>query len=757
VTSIGDMRRKTRRARGFTLAELVFGFLIIAILLGLAVNNLKFSSQKEGPRSFAYALASDIRAARAEAQRSGKIVAVCFPSEGRTNSLSQSAILRKGEQRGHLSRIIGYGDDYDATVFLGTWPGASVDSGHEIPVGWSISTQDAMAIYFRPDGSAFSNEIPELDGNYPLVVASSYQGSMNGPNGQVTHAKNPHTVWVSASGSVSVEEGKVPGGTLPQGESTLAISQPKLAGEPAPTSPTLISASFLPESVEGLETAHIGQNYVSVHPNQKDGDYLEYGFATIEIKAKDLDGGPLTYTLEARASTGDEGEFSVSNLEGQLRYVYDEKEREYIWHTLITWRPPPATPADREYDLIVLVKDPEGNELEVSSRAGLIPKVSSLPPSRLVMETAGNSLYLANLDGSNEIEITKDGEEFLPFFSADGSRLFSFYDYTDGSGRRELRSRIANGTTIFQQLAQFDNVGTEVHFDPTFTFAAILVKDGEHEFFWQNVQEVTTTTDSTNEDGSTSSTTTTTYEITGSGTSTPDKFKILIVNLMSSDPPVVVADDARKEFQWAPRSEGRYKFNYGTRAAIEPVMKGGHQHIESPGYEDETSDAFKIDSHPPAKILTDGFSGTASKRAYNPAAPQWYLIVDGSGLFAKNDDSGDSIRLSSVGNIENDHDNRKHPSWSADGQHATFVENPGSGATLKSMKVLKPDHTALSSPTLNCQISGNIRAAQLSPEGEWVYYLRGGELYRAKNESGASGVNLSSRIGVNIDGYAVSP
>ena len=742
-----DIRRGTK-TKGFTLPELIFGFLIVAILLGLAASNLKFSSQKEGPRSFAYALASDIRAARAEAQRSGKIVAVCFPSEGRTNSLSQSAILRKGEQRGHLSRIIGYGDDYDATVFLGTWPGASVDSTHEIPVGWSISTQDAMAIYFRPDGSAFSNEIPELDGNYPLVVASSYQGSMTGPNGQISHAKNPYTVWVSASGSVSVDEGRVPGGTLPQGESTLAVAQPKLSGEPAPTAPTLVSANFLPESVEGLETAYIGQNYVTVHPNQKDGDYLEYGFATIEIKAKDLDGGPLSYTLEARASSGDEGEFSVSNLEGQLRYVYDEKEREYLWHTLITWRPPPASPADRVYDLIVVVKDPEGNELEISSQADLIPEVSSLPPSRLVMETTENSLYLANLDGSNEIQITQDGEEFLPFFSADGSRVFSFYDYTDGSGRRELRSRIANGTTIFEQLAQFDNVGTEVHFDPTFTFAAILVKDGQQEFFWQNVDQES---DGGSEGGGT------TYTVTGSGFSTPDKYEILIVNLMSSDPPVSVADDAREKFEWAPRSEGKFKFKYGTRETIPPVNKGGHQHIPSPGFTDETSGAFKIDSHPPAKIPASGFSGTATKRAYNPAAPQWYLIAEGSGLFAKNDVTGDSIKLSSVSNIENDHDERKHPSWSADGQHATFVENPGAGATLKSMQVLQPDHTALGSPALNCQISGNIRAAQLSPEGKWVYYLQGGELYRAKNASGASGVNLSSRIGVNIDGYVVSP
>ena len=81
----------------------------------------------------------------------------------------------------------------------------------------------------------------------------------------------------------------------------------------------------------------------------------------------------------------------------------------------------------------VLVNDPDGNSVEISSNAGLLPRVSSLPPSRLVMCTSDNSLYLANLDGANEIEITKNGGEFLPFFSADGSLIFSFHDLGGGT------------------------------------------------------------------------------------------------------------------------------------------------------------------------------------------------------------------------------------------------------------------------------------------------------------------------------------
>jgi hypothetical protein len=738
-----------RGSSGFSIMELVFGFLIVAILLGMTISNLKFSVEKEGPRGLAFTIASDLRAARAEAQRSGKMVAVCFPSEGRTNSLSRSAVVRKGAQRGHVSKILSFGDEYDATFFLGSWPGSAVDSSHDLPISWSISTNDAMVVYFRPDGTAFSNEIPEIGGNYPLVVASSFNGSLNGPTGTLSHAKNPHTVWVSASGSVTVDENKLPSGTLPPGESNLAIAEFDLSGEPSPTAPVILYTKFLPEKVEGLDTANVGQNFVSVHPNQKEGGYLEYGLATIEIKAKDQDGGPLTYTLEAEASAGDSGKFTVTNQEGQMRYVFDETENDHVWQSVISWRPPPGSPPDLEYELTVLINDPDGNSIEVSSAAGLLPKVTSLPPARLVMSTDDNELYLANLDGSNEIQITKNGAESLPFFSADGSRVFSFYDHSDGSGKRELRVRTANGTTSYDQLAVFDNVGTTVRFDPTFTFAALVIADGTDYFPYLYVWSETV------DDGAGG---TTIEWYSRAEVSEPAKYKILMVNLMSSDPPVLIASDVSSvgAFRWS-GPENRFTFGYGSRVGKDPGPLGGpFTGVPSPGFKAADEYSFhKLEGHPPVKQPAAAFPGKAVDRSYNPADPGWYMEISSGTLYVKHSD-GTSHVISSAGAFENDPENRKTPAWSANGEFVSFIENPGASGKLVCLKVLNSDLQWLGSPATTTTISGNLSSAQVSPEGEWIYYLRGNQLFRVES-GGSAGVNISSRISGSLSGYVISP
>lgn len=748
-----------RSRRGFSLVELVFGFLIVALLLGLTATNLRMSVQQEGPRGLAYTLASDLRAARTEAQRSGKLVAFCFPSEGRTNSLFRSAVLRKGDQRGLVSRVLGYGDEYEATVFLGTWPG-STTSTTDISAGWSLSTADSIAIFFRPDGSAFSNELPAVNGNYPVVVASSFVGNFSGSDGIVARTKNPHTIWVSQSGSVSVSESTTPAGTLPLGESELTVAELDLSNEPSPTSPQLVSVKFLPERIDGLDVASIGQNYVSVHPNQKEGGYLEYGVATIELKVTDTDGGPLHYTLEAEASAGDEGKFTVSDMQGDLRYVYDQAERRHLWHAVISWRPPPGASPDLVYDLTVAVRDPQNNVLEISSGAGLIPSVTSLPPARVVVSTQEKNLFLTNLDGANEIKVTKSGAEYLPFFSADGSRFFSFHD--DGA-RRELRARTANGTSSYDRLASFDiGGGTVVKYDPTFTYAAIINRDGTETYPWQYVVDPPSTEDDDPPP----------YVV--NRTSYPAKYSIVMVNLMSDDPPFTVTNRSTGNFRWAPHVAGseEFGFYYEQRRAADPVNDSGFtiipmvDDVPGPNAEkggwvlDEVSGYKALTGYPPVIGPGADFDDDASDRIYNPASPEWYLQVKGTGPSPKElviGKQGGSEEVLHTGSIQNDPEWRRVPSWSADGQEIAFID----GNRVIGMKVLRPDGADdFERVTNTIKFDRNepgASMAQLSPEGRWIYYVKAGKLWRAVNTSGNTPVDISKAIGSGIDGFAISP
>lgn len=744
------------KKHGFSLVEVILGFFLVSTLLAITTMSLRSSIDQEGPRGLAFTVASDLRSARAEAQRSGKMVAVCFASDGKTNSLSRSAFLRKGEQRGHLTRTLTYGNEYDATIFLGTWPGSSLAT-HDLPVSWSVSTSDEVAIHFRPDGSAFSNDLPAIDGNYPLVVGSSFTGTFNGPTGTVTAVTNPQTVWVSAAGSVSVEERKVPGPDLPVGQSNLTVAELDPTKEPSPASPTIAELQFLPEPIPGMGTAYVGQNYVSIHPNQKDGNYLEYGIATIEVKAQDTDGGPLTYELKAEASSGDDGKFTVSNLEGQMKYLFDESLNDYVWHSIISWRPPPGADPDLAYDLEITVRDPEDNTVVVASGAGLLPRVTSLPPSRIVVCTTNERLYLTNLDGSNEIHINKDGKEHTPFFSADGSRVFSFHDVS--ATQRQLRSRPADGSTAYDLLstfainsgATFNGSSANVKPDPTFTYAAVVSPAGNLSFPWGYVQ---TTTDP--------DTGTTDYTLVTGTDPVNNAKEIAIINLMSNEPPITVTSAATGAFEWA--SSPRYTFRYQEHVA-KPAVDVGHGFgfwPPPPGHEKKSRTA-RLDGYPPTIVPTSNFNSSAEKRIYNPAKPNWYLIVEGNDLWMRTDDSvGNVLRnerlYTSSSGYQNDHVAKLTPTWSADGERVAFVANPGAASKVVTMRTLSATFVPLGSYSPDYELTApNLSGAQVSPSGRWAYYMRNQQLFRTDNSTGSTPVNISSHLSAGVTGYVLSP
>ena len=57
-------------------------------------------------------------------------------------------------------------------------------------------------------------------------------------------------------------------------------------------------------------------------------------------------------------------------------------------------------------------------------------------------------IYVADADGSNEVQVTQSGENLMPTFSADGSQVI----FVRTGGRTDLVSKAADGTGALTRL-----------------------------------------------------------------------------------------------------------------------------------------------------------------------------------------------------------------------------------------------------------------------------------------------------------------
>lgn len=739
--------------RGFSLLELVFGLAIAAILLGMVSISLKDSIKQEGPRALAYTVASDIKAARAEAKQSGKLVAYCLPSDGKTNSFAGTAVVRRGQQRGHILRTLGYDGGYTGYIFSGMWPGATRES-HDLTVGWENSTDQEMAIFFRPDGTAFSPDVPSIDGNYPLVVGSRFEAVSGGPGGQLQAVENPHTIWVSQAGTVTVDEKMLPVGTLPVGgDQPTVASIDYLSRAPSPSAPEIIDIKFLPEKLVGLDSVGMGQNYVNVHADQKDTERLEYGIATMLIQARDLDGGPVYYRLEAFASRGKEGNFSVSDKTGTMNYVYDEDTHRYSWQALVSWRPPPAAVEDTEYELQVTVFDEEGRSDTTSSGAGLIPVISTLAPVRMVMAAQDGQLYLANLEGGSTIRLTDPGQaEHDPFFSLDGGRIYSFHD-TPGGGQ-QFRVRNADGSRNYRILRNFSaDVTRTLKYDPTYQYVAYIDPGSTRTYSYPFKVAVWIETDPDTGDGY--------WTLTNGGSSRTGQ-KLEVLHMLADEPPITITErrDPAQPFFWDARQKHvlvyTEHFEKEARADGEDPTRPGRSalgpYIHDPGW-DEGTGAKRLVGFPPRREDASAANALrADNRSYNPASDKWFLYVEGGQLRLGDRTDETFSRVVHNGAIVG------KPTWSSGGTHIAYVADLGGGSReVVSKQILNDDLEVTSFQTRFTYEARNLSHAQLAPTAKWVFFLENGELFRAVNAQGASKVNLTENLGKRLDSYVVAP
>jgi type II secretory pathway pseudopilin PulG len=746
---------KRRKSRGLSLVEIVLVIAILAILVGITAVSLRSSIEREGPRAMAHNLVADLRAARTEASRSGKLVAVCFPSEDKTNPFSQNALVRRGAQVGDALRPLAYDRAYNGFVFAGSWPGATF-SENEVPVGWTLSTANEICIYFRPDGTAFSNDLPAVEGNYPLVVAGAFVADRSGPRSVATAVADPYTVWISGSGNISIEEGTTPAGSLPPTDIKPHPAPFTASANNKDSSPVIEGIKFLPEGIPGSDTVGLSQNYVDIHPDEKESERLEYGIATMLITASDRDGGPLYFDLQAIASSGERGKFTVSNETGAMDYIYDPAGDSGRWQALVSWRPPPGAPEDTVYELQITIRDEEGNSAFTASGAGLLPRIANLPPSRMIIQTADRQLYMANIEGANTVKLTKDEEpEYEPFFSPDGTRIYSKHDTP--AGGLQLRVRNADGSDL-RVLREFspaivaankvygeDGV-IDIRFDPTYHYAAYRfnIRDNpQYEAY--TVVPYTVARQRR-------------YRLDYTPGQPGETFELEVLHLNGGLPPIKVATDAFGQFYWDGETDHTLRFKSRTSYAdldyrVNTGLPTGSPlgpYLPVPGYRVNDADGVTLEGFPPTSRPARGVGVDATNQIFNLTEPDWFLETPGPGINLRR------TSMASAHEVSNETIIGK-PAWSADGLFVAYIRDTGSDQEIVVKEVLNSDFTRKSSPVVKYTYrTSGVTSVQLSPKGRWIFFIQGNKLFRAINSSGSTPVEISSSLGKDIAAFAVS-
>jgi len=745
--------QKRRMSRGLSLVEIVLVFAILAILVSITAVSLKSSIKREGPRAMAHNLVADLRAARTEASRSGKLVAVCFPSEGKTNPFSQNALVRRGAQVGDALRPLAYDRAYDGFVFAGTWPGATL-SENEVPVGWTLSTANEISIYFRPDGTAFSNDLPAIEGNYPLVVGGAFVADRSGPRSVATAVADPYTIWVSGSGNISIEEGTTPAGPLPPTDIKPHPAPFAATANNKDSSPVIENIKFLPEGIPGSDTVGLSQNYVDIHPDEKESERLEYGIATMLITASDQDGGPLYFDLHAIASSGERGKFTVSNETGAMDYIYDPATDAGRWQALVSWRPPPGAPEDTVYELQITIRDEEGNSAFTASGAGLLPRIANLPPSRMIIQTADRQLYMANIEGANTVKLTKDEEpEYEPFFSPDGTRIYSKHDTP--AGGLQLRVRNADGSDL-RVLREFSPAivaanraidgDIDIRFDPTYHYAAYRynIRASNYEAYTPRQYQIGRRYF---------------WRLDYTPGRPGEIYELEVLHLNGGTPPLRVATDAYGQFYWDGETDHTLRFKSRTSYAeldrytspsAAQANDGIGPYLAAPGYEENSADGVTLEGYPPTTRPAIGVGVDATNQIFNLTEPDWFLETPGPGINLRRTSMASAHEVSDEAIIGK-------PAWSADGLFVAYIRDTGTDQEIVVKEVLNSDFTRKSSPVVKYTYrTSGVSSVKLSPKGRWIFFIRGNKLFRAINSSGSTPVEISSSLGKDIAAFAVS-
>lgn len=451
------------RKRAFSLAEVVFILVMMAILTALALKNFGSERGRASSEGMVQVVVAELEAARGKALSSRLPVAFCLPSEGGSRPHTQSFYLMEGqvEPKPTQTRTLAgdFAGSYIAAVY---WGAATMDrpqkagsSPRDAVARWLGRRVDRdFALVFMPDGSVMSNDVPLMDGEYRLLVASGLKAAPASPGGSRLMPVSPqnfkleeafaaHTISISPQGEILANAGvKNPTGVkialAPIGVRDGA-AQPSLPAPLASTEPRIRRVSVYPKPfLEPKATVPQERNL------------------TLTVEATDADGQELFCTWESVPVPPAIGTGAFS-LEADHPMVWDAKMRK--WISKCTWAPPSTANAGDQFVLTCRVVDPDGNR--VDNTAHVLDPVTVIPPGKILFDRGKKSTWnrevaIINADGTGLRYLT-DGaaDNSAPSLSPDGSMIAYVNDNVgskgeifimnvDGTGKRRLTNHNSN-------------------------------------------------------------------------------------------------------------------------------------------------------------------------------------------------------------------------------------------------------------------------------------------------------------------------
>lgn len=425
-----------RQRSAYSLFEILVAISLLAILLGLALANLRPATTSSQANSLANIVAQALRAAQQRAIAQGVPVGIAIPFDAAT-PISQSFYWLEGEHHPKITRVQQMGGDLPESCLAAiSYPGPVPAFAAGLPDGlsgggfhfenWEVPHPTHKTMVFLPNGEVLAN-FEHQAGRYVLVVGNGIECSGN----TLTKVCNPYVVSVNMHGQVTVDPGLPQGaGGLIAAPASLSVSKTEVASAPNLALGPNHDPQWSSPALE-VEPPPIAQSRTLIAPAQANYTVAPDGTLTLTTSAKDPDGDPLKCRWTGTGPSGRSGGYFSSSAGYRMRWDTPKQH----WVGRWSWKPPQDALPGEIYKLECTIEDGRGGVLSTFPVNIEIPQVFVLRAGRLVY-TSGQEIWQCNWDGTDAVRIVRRPQiggltPISPKWSKDGSK-FSFLTQQDG-------------------------------------------------------------------------------------------------------------------------------------------------------------------------------------------------------------------------------------------------------------------------------------------------------------------------------------